>query len=96
VTSSGSQQVAVQANLQRVDPSKEIDEDIYNLYYAADITEYLTTQFSGNYFNKENGLLLTVPLSDLQTRADLLILNGEKKEINTFNPKLQLYFLKYE
>jgi len=96
VTSSGSQTVAVQATLQRVDLSKELDEDIYNLYYAADITEYLTTQFSGNYFDKENGLMLTVPLSDLQTRADLLILNGEKTEINTFKPKLQLYFLKYE
>ena len=96
VTSSGSQQVAVQATLQRIDSSKKIDEDIYNLYYVADITEYLTTQFSGNYFNKENGLLLTIPLSDLQTSADLLILNGEKTEINTLNPKLQLYFLKYE
>jgi hypothetical protein len=93
---SGSQQTAVQAKLQKLDASKEIYEDIYNLYYAVDITDYLTSKFSGNYYNAENGLLVTIPFSDLQTSADLLILNGEKVDARTYRPQLKLYFLKYE
>lgn len=93
---SGSQQTAVEAKLQELDTSKEIYEDIYNLYYAVDITDYLTSKFSGNYYNTENGLLVTVPFSNLQTRADLLILNGEKVDARTYRPQLKLYFLKYE
>ncbi|MGD9557306.1 MAG: DUF4270 family protein [Mangrovibacterium sp.] len=95
-TSSGSQSVAVQAQLRKEDPTKELYQDIYNLYYAVDITEYLTGKFAGNYYNPQNGLIVTIPYSDIQSRADLLILNGEDVDLNRYRPKLQLYFLKYE
>jgi len=88
VTSSGSQPVPVQATLNR--------DKLYpeNNYYIADITTYLTNEFAGNYYDTKNGLLITVPFSDLRTRADLMILNGENLE--RYKPQLKLYFLKYE
>jgi len=89
---SGSQQTPVQATLQKRDAG--LYPDIYNLYYAVDITQYLTSEFSGNYYNTDNGLLISVPYSNLQTRADLLILNGEN--VTRYKPQLKLYFLKYE
>jgi hypothetical protein len=95
-TSSGTQQAPVQASLKKRDSSKELYEDIFNLYYAVDITEYLTAKFAGNYYNTQNGLLITIPYSDLQTSADLVILNGENNDLTTYRPQLQLYFLKYE
>ena len=82
------QQSAVQATLVKDEMSAE------NSYYIADISEYLLDKLAGNYYNINNGLLVTIPYSDLQSKADLLILNGEKAP--RYRPKLNLYFLKYE
>jgi hypothetical protein len=89
VSTSSSQAQSVQATLV---PDKLYPE---NNYYIADITEYLTAQFSGNYYNTQNGLLVTIPYTDLQKTADLLVLNGEGYP-KKFRPQLKLYFLKYE
>ncbi|MGE4587373.1 MAG: DUF4270 family protein, partial [Mangrovibacterium sp.] len=80
---------AVEATLKQDDLNQ-----ITECYYIADISEYLLDKLEGNYYNTNNGLLLTIPYTDLQTTADLLILNGEKSA--TYRPKLNLYFLKYE
>lgn len=87
VTSS-SQEVPVEASL--------IADYQYpeNSYYYADITQYLLDELAGNYYNPERGLLVSVPTSDLQTKADLVILNGENA--SQYLPKLKLYFLIYE
>lgn len=92
--SSGSQTVPVQAALQKRD--RDQYPDINNLYYSVDITQYLTSKFAGNFYDTDKGLLISVPVTDLQTRADLLILNGEYVDVKTYKPQLQLYFLKYE
>ncbi|MEL7586289.1 MAG: DUF4270 family protein [Prolixibacteraceae bacterium] len=87
VTSS-SQQVSVQAVL--------IEDKLYpeNSYYIADISQHLTSQLAGNFYDTNNGLMLSIPFSDLQTTAGLLILNGEKT--SRYRPLLKLYFLRYE
>jgi len=82
------QQSAVQATLVKDEMSAE------NSYYIADISQYLLDKLAGNYYNINNGLLVTIPYSNLQSKADLLIMNGEK--MPTYRPKLNLYFLKYE
>ena len=88
VTTSGSQQTSVSATLYQ--------DKLYpeNNYYLTDITEYLSNAFAGNYYETENGLLVTVPYSDLKSRADLLMLNSES--VIKYKPQLKLYFLKYE
>lgn len=62
--------------------------------YTVDITSYLSDQLSGNYYNTDNGLLITVPITDFFSQADHLVLSGEKA--SDYKPKLNLYFLTYE
>ena len=64
-------------------------------YYATDITQFLTSKLGNYHFDTNNGLIVTVPMADLQSKTDRLILNGENTPRN-FSPKLKLYFLKYE
>ena len=65
-----------------------------NSYYKVDITEFILSELSGNYFDTDNGLLITLPVTDLQNTIDLLILNGDGT--SNLKSKMNLYFLKYE
>lgn len=65
-----------------------------NTYYIADITTFMSEQLAGNYYNTENGLLVTVPYTDFLSQTDHLILEGEKSD--RYQPTLNLYFLTYE
>lgn len=68
--------------------------DLSEALYIADISQHLLTQLAGNYYDPDNGLIVSIPLADLQKKADVLILNGEKTPL--YKPKLKLYFLKHE
>ena len=75
---------------------KRLDKNQYDsYYYATDITQFLTSKLGNYNFDVNNGLIVTVPMTDLQYMAGMLILNGENAPKN-FSPKLKLYFLKYE
>ncbi|MGQ7869920.1 DUF4270 family protein [Sunxiuqinia sp. sy24] len=65
-----------------------------NSYYAADITTFLSEQLNGNFYDTNNGLLLTVPNADFQSQTDHLILEGENSSRK--KPTLNFYFLTYE
>ncbi len=65
-----------------------------NSYYITDITNFLSAELAGSYYNTDHGLLVTVPLSDFKSQTDHLILEGEKS--NRYKPTLNLYFLTYE
>ena len=73
-----------------------VPDNIYfeDSYYIVDITTFLQNELSGYFYNTNNGLLVTFPTSDLISKANLLLLNGEKS--GSLRPKLNLYFLKYE
>lgn len=94
---SSSRTVSVEAIL-KPDDDEPYDDEVEpypeEYYYIADITQYLLDKLSGNYYDTKSGVLLTVPYTDLQSKADLLILNGENS--SQYLPKLKLYFLKYE
>jgi len=86
---SGGQTVSVSAGLQ-------LDEEFHNgSYYAADISTYLLNALSGYTYDTNNGLLLTLPLTDLYGNANTVILYGENAS-KKYQPKLNLYFLKYD
>lgn len=78
-------------------PASLVKDLVYpeNNYYIADITSWMQTELVNNFYDINNGLLITFPFADLRSNADLLILNGEKSSSNN-KPKLNLYFLKYE
>ncbi len=88
ITASDNTEVSVEASL--------VMDLLYheNSYYVVDISEFLLDALAGNYYDTNEGLLVTLPTSDLLNKADLLILNGE--HANDYQPKLNLYFLKYE
>lgn len=87
-TNSSGSSVSLEASL-------SLDELYHdNSSYTIDLTTFLSDELSGNYYDTNDGLIITVPLSDLLSTADLLILNGEKNKSN--KPKLKLYFLTYE
>ena len=65
-----------------------------NSYYLADITEFLSEQLSGNFYDTNAGLLLTVPNTDFLSQTDHLILEGENSKRK--RPFLNFYFLTYE
>jgi hypothetical protein len=65
-----------------------------NSYYKIDITSYISAELAGNYYDTNNGLLATLPLTDFLSTAGHLILTGESA--NDYQPKLNLYFLTYE
>lgn len=65
-----------------------------NSYYAADITSFLSEQLAGNFYDTNNGLLITVPYTDFLAQTDFLSLEGEKS--SRYKPTLNLYFLTYE
>ena len=87
-TSSDGTETTIYANL--------VLDDMYpeNSYYRVDITEFLLSELSGNYYDTDNGLLITLPITDLQNTIDLLILNGSG--VSNLKSKMNLYFLKYE
>ena len=76
--------------------NKRRDKNHYDrYYYSIDITQYLTSKLGNYQFDANNGLIVSTPMLDFRSKADVLILNGENTPIN-FSPKLKLYFLKYE
>ena len=86
---SSNQRVVLNAN-------KRADKNHFDrYYYSIDITRYLTSKLGNYQFDTNNGLIVSTPILDLRSKADVLILNGENTPIN-FSPKLKLYFLKYE
>ncbi|MCW0482117.1 DUF4270 family protein [Gaoshiqia sediminis] len=88
ITSSSGTSVSVAANL--------VEDVMYpeNNYYIADISTWMQTELANNFYDTNNGLLITFPFSSLRNSSDLLILNGENS--SKYKPKLNLYFLKYE
>ena len=73
-----------------------VEDKLYpeNSYYSVDITSFISSELSGNYYDTNNGLLVTVPMTDFLSKADHLILNGESAQ--EYQSKLNLYFLTYE
>ncbi|MGD9928764.1 MAG: DUF4270 family protein [Mangrovibacterium sp.] len=88
ITSSSGTSVSVAANL--------VEDLMYpeNNYYIADISTWMQTELSNNFYDTNNGLLITFPFTDFKNNADLFVLNGEG--YSKYKPKLNLYFLKYE
>ncbi|WP_159517296.1 DUF4270 family protein [Sunxiuqinia indica] len=72
------------------------EDELYNenSYYTVDISRFISSALAGAYYDTNNGLLVTVPYSDLLSKADQLILEGESSSRN--NPTLNLYFLTFE
>ena len=87
-TTAGGRAVSVAATLNH---QRGIDE---GSFYAADISSWLLDEVSGNHFNTNHGLLLVLPLTDLQGKADIVMLNGQNQ--SEYQPKLNLYYLKYD
>ena len=76
--------------------AKLVEDVLYNenSYYVADITSFISSELAGYYYDINNGLLVSVPSADFLSKADHLILEGEKSA--RYQPKLNLYFLTYE
>ena len=56
--------------------------------YTFDITDYLTNELADSYVNPGDGLLISLPDTDLQTSLERLIIDSK-------NTKLKIYYLSY-
>ena len=67
-------------------------DEIYheNTYYLFDITSYLNNALSVSYIDPADGLLITLPPNDLNTKFYRLIADENSK-----NTKLKIYYLSY-
>ncbi len=65
-----------------------------NTQYSADITSFISTQLAGNFYDTDNGLLLSLLQTNLLSTVDHVILYGENA--SNYKPSLNLYFLTYE
>jgi len=67
-------------------------DEFYNeeTMYFFDITNYLTNELADSYVDPDKGLFITLPLTDLKTTFDRLIIDAQNQ-----NTKLKIYYLSY-
>ncbi len=91
------EQVSYELNNETQYVYASLDEDeLYNenTHYLADITSFISSQLAGNFYDTDNGLLLSVSQTELLTTVNHAIFYGENA--SSYKPSLNLYFLTYE
>ncbi len=72
-------------------PTLNVDREYNeNTFYAFDVTTFVKAQLEGNYYNNENGLLLSLETELLYTSLEKVIFQAQNQE-----PELRIYYLSY-
>lgn len=67
-------------------------DELYNeeTAYTFDITDYINDEISDNYIDSEEGLLITLPLDDLQSTFERLVIDAQNHKA-----QFKIYYLSY-